>query len=320
MIKPKYWRWDSSTGKLTGQEKLSCGFSFDGVEFERKPWISWIMAPMVNLLTIYVWLKKKWWQRFKGKKPPVNTMWFDGLGKYAKIATEGHGNWLTLSTIYNEPDEKHFTTSWLIDQAGYKNANCQAVRNRLKIAKRITAQYIANNKGKNILCLACGSAESIMPSLEAIESNGHHLTLVDHDCQVVEYLENAHSCSKNGFACIERQHTSEFLSRSETLGSFDFIEMIGALEYMDDPTVTKTIQMCIDALKPEGILVTSNLRRNSETPFVKWVIDWEMKYRTLDNFFGILKGGGNLDGIEIITEPLGIHNIAVFKKNTGEHP
>lgn len=292
MIKPKFWRWDLSTGKLAGQDRLSCGFSFEGVKFERKPWISWIMAPMVNLLTIYVWLKKKWWLRFKGTNPPVNTMWFDGLGKYSKVVKQGHGNWESLKVVYIFPTQKKFTLSWFIDMLGFRNSNAQAVRNRLKIAKRITAQYIAYNKNKNILCLACGSAESVMPSLEAIKANGHHLTLVDHDCQVVEYLENAHSCSKNGSACIKRQHTSEFLSRPETLGSFDFIEMIGALEYMDDPTATKTIQMCIDALKPEGILVTSNLRRNSETPFVKWVIDWEMKYRTLEQFFGILKGGG----------------------------
>lgn len=314
MIKPKFWRRDSSTGKLTGQEKLSCGFSFEGVKFERKPWISWFQLPMLYTLTVYVWLKKRWWQRFKGKNPPVNTMLADGLGEFTRVAKVGHGNWLSIKVFYNFPNKNPGTISWIIDRIGYFNCNAQALRNRLGIAKSLLSQFVKSYKNKNILCLACGSAESVMPSLEAINANGHHLTLVDHDCEVVEYLENAHSCSKNGSACIKRQHTSEFLSRPETLRSFDFIEMIGALEYMDDSTATKTIQMCIDALKPEGILVTSNLRRNSETPFVKWVIDWEMKYRTLGQFIEIFKACKIIEDFEIITEPLDIHNIAVIRK------
>lgn len=289
--KPKYWRLNSSTGKLERIDRLSSGFDLEGISFEKRPWISWLMFPMVNTLTAYVWLKKKWWNRFKGKNPPVNTMWFDGLGKYAKLVTKGHGNWESLRLIYSQPDEKHFTPSWLIDRMGFANANCQAVRNRLKTTKDISSQYITSNKNKQVLSLACGSAESIMPFIGTLKTNAHHLTLVDHDCQVGEFLENEHACSKNGCTTVVQCHTSEYLSKKENLNSYDFIEMIGALEYMDDMTATDTIRMCINALKLGGFFVTSNIRRNSESSFVKWIIDWNMAYRNLEQFALILKGG-----------------------------
>lgn len=316
MIKPIFWRWDSKTGMLARQERLSSGFSFDKVEFERKPWISWLMAPF-NTLTAYVWLKKKWWQRFKGKNPPVNTMWFDGLGKYSNVVKSGHGNWESLKVVYVFHKQKKFTISWFIDQIGFYNSNAQAVRNRLRVTRTISDQFIKSNSNKKILCLACGSAESIMPSIESIKANGHLLTLVDNDCEVAEYLENTHSCSKNECITVAREHISEFLLKPENTEKFDFVEMIGALEYMDDKSAAKTIEMCMNALKPQGFLVTSNLRYNKESSFFKWVIDWEMIYRTLKQFSLILAKGG-INGFEIVTEPLGIHNIAIITKNIRE--
>lgn len=320
MTKPIFWRWDSKTGRLARQERLSSGFSFDKVEFERKPWISWLMAPFVNTLTVYVWLKKKWWQRFKGKNPPVNTMWFDGLGKYSRICKQGHGNWESLKVLYLFHKQKKYTISWFIDQMGFYNSNAQAVRNRLKVTRAISEQFIKKNKSRSILCLACGSAESLLPAYQQINANGHQLTLVDNDCDVIKFLEEEHCCSRKDRLKVIHAQADEYLDRLESKNNFDLIEIIGALEYMDDSQASATIGKCLKALKPFGVLVTSNIRRNSESSNVKWMLGWDMYYRSLDNFIRILKGGGGLDGLEIVTEPLGIHNIAIFRKNPGEMP
>lgn len=314
--KPTYWRYNQDSGKLERQDRLTSGFVLDDVDYEKKPWISWLMAPMVNTLTAYVWLKKKWWNRFKGKNPPVNTMWFDGLGKYSKVCKEGHGNWESLKVLYVSHKQKKYTISWFIDQMGFYNVNAQSVRNRLRTTKTLLEQYTANRMNKQILCLACGSAESILPSIQNIQSNNHFLTLIDNDSDVIDYLEKEHSCSQKDFIRISHMDIHKFFDENKK--TYDFVEMIGILEYLENTNASEIIAKCTSILNPGGIFVTSNIKRNSESNNVKWMLGWNMNYRTLEQFFGILKGGGGLDGLEIVTEPLGIHNIAIIRKNSGE--
>jgi SAM-dependent methyltransferase len=301
-----------SIGLVEANESMY-GFPIDSKTMENKPWISWLMMPSVLLITAYVWLKKKWWIKWYKRLPPVNSMFYDGGSDIIKVVTKGHGNWESLSTIYNPPYSKLLSLSWILEKVAFSNANCQAVRNRLRITRQVINDYVNANSCKQILCIACGSAESTLPFFLNNKGKKHKLTLVDSDHGVVDFLNSINGNIDNSSITVIHSDALDYLKKDENRQRFDVIELIGATEYVDDVTASSFIRESVKALKPGGYFITSNLRRNIESGFVKVVIDWPMVYRTRSDLCRLIESSG-VDEYEIIQDPLSYHNIVISKK------
>lgn len=93
----------------------------------------------------------------------------------------------------------------------------------------------------------------------------------------------------------------------------DLIEMIGFLDYLTDNKARRYIGKILNILPEDGVFMTCNVFRNIEAPFLWFVVDWPMKYRTKEELAKLpINAGFGYVGVHI--EPLKIHGISVSKK------
>lgn len=290
------------------------GFDFTNLKLEHKPWINFLIAPSLVLIGVYVYLKKFFYKRIFKKLPPVNTMFFDGLGKYAKQVTAKPGSWQALKLIYEQPTEKPYTISWMIDRLGFINTNCQSVRNRLAIVSSVLKQLLDKDIIKKALLIACGSADSLNTAFLQSTLSNKRINLVD-SCEDAILFLNKSFIGTN--IMIENYTIEDYLVTNPKEEMFDLIELVGLLEYLDDKKIKEYFSKIFDILQPGGYFITSSISYNlSTTPviFSENVINWKMIYRTKEQLAKLTKDAG-FDDFEIITEPLGIHNIVVARKS-----
>lgn len=288
--------------------------------FEHKKLLTWILLhPVLLLLSVWARGKKAWWRKFIGKEPPVNSMWCDGLGYCWSQIRSGKGSWRALEIIYNINDyvgnNCHKIGKHLDLLYSKNNHNPKAVRNRLKISKIILENLIQNYKTgqMRILCLACGSAQAVIESVAMHPDRDIKVLLVDIDAQALEYAKSL--AAKHGV--LDR---FEFQQRNAMLVAKiakDFkphlIEMLGLLDYIPKDLAISLADRIRKSLEPGGVFITCNIHPNPEIPIVRWILNWEMIYRTKQEIIDIIKGGG-FGEYELITEPLGIHSIVVASR------
>jgi len=95
------------------------------------------------------------------------------------------------------------------------------------------------------------------------------------------------------------------------------VEMIGLLDYLPDPMAIRLIGAIRRGLPDEGVFLTANIYKNCERHFVKWVMDWDMIYRNSTSLGNLLASAGFQD-FRVVSEPLGIHGIAVARRAPAE--
>src|SRR3569832_2597543 len=105
-------------------------------EFETLAWPYIVALPVFYLLGTYAWLKKHaLWAL--GLKVRRNSYFVDGISINSRKMKEGATRWPSLDTCYNFSEGQGPTRLHrMIDVWWMHIRNAQAVRNRLKIAKR----------------------------------------------------------------------------------------------------------------------------------------------------------------------------------------
>lgn len=196
--------------------------------------------------------------------------------------------------------------------------NASAVRNRLKLVKKILKEIFAVKKdGKQIkvLSLASGSARAVIEVMADLKD-------MDIRCRFADISREALEDSRQ---LAEARQVSDKISllRANVLdiGKFcanwkpDIIEVVGLFDYLDDAVAIKLISDIHERLEINGVLMISNVNDNPERRFVKEIVDWDMIYRTPEELASLLVSGGfAAKDCQIICEPLQIHSIAVAKK------
>lgn len=246
-------------------------------------------------------------------------MWVDGLGYCWSQVRAGNGSWKALNIIYNMPDYVCFNKNKLgifLDKCYSLNINNpKSVRNRLKISKHLLEKEIAGFSGgqMRILCLACGSAQAVIESVAKFPDRDVKVLLVDIDPEALEYARNL--AQKHGvlgrFEFQERN--AMMVARIAKDFKPHLVEMLGLLDYIPKDLAISLVERIRKSLEPCGVFITCNIHPNPEIPIVRWILNWEMIYRTKQEIVDIIKGGG-FDQCELLTEPIGIHSIAVARK------
>lgn len=269
------------------------------------------------VLTLWVIFKKKLFNFF-GATPHVNTMWFDGLGQYNAAIKEGVASWRALDIIYNyfERGEKTPVDSFWIGMV-----NAQAVRNRLKMVTAEIYQLslcIAKEREQEvrIFSIACGSAQAVVEALARLKADGiiARALLTDIDESALQYAQRlATSYGVDDQVSVVQSPASKMFRLMEEFQP-NIVEMVGLMDYLPHKQAVRIAKQIYRGLgHTGGFFIAANIRNNPERYFLKWVIDWDMIYRSPVELASVI-GEAGFDTLRIFYEPHKVHGIVVAER------
>ena len=227
------------------------------------------------------------------------------------------GDFKIIDDIYrNNPDTEGFDR--LFDNYYQMSSICVAVRNRKDDFKRAINDFISKRKQEpiRVMSLACGSARDLKEILLSNPSSDLEKKVIfdcyDHDQRAIDYAsellvgyKNINFIRKNAFR-IAATKSEEFKQGIK----YDFIYSTGLFDYFTHKVSSKLVKNLKKLLNKDGILAISNVRDKYSNPsvhFMEWVGDWNLVYRSDDEFKKVfLDGGFRENELEIMYEQQGI--------------
>lgn len=288
------------------------------LEYEKKNNLDFFRILLTWALTFWVMAKKK----ILGSRIRFNTLWFDKLSSPARKVKEGATTWRALDIIYNYSFQKSYRMDDIITNFWNKTMSACALRNRLRLTKQklheILQEAAVREKNVRLFSIACGSAQGVIEVMKELKEKGIivQATLLDLDTTAIEYSKKL--AMKAGIIdqMIFINKSARFLEEAAKDFAPHVVEMIGFLEYRTNEKTIELLNKIYRILALDGILITSHMVSNSESMFVKWVVNWPIIYRSPNEFAEIIiKGGFAPERCEIIYEPLKIHGIAICQKS-----
>jgi len=188
------------------------------------------------------------------------------------------------------------------------------VRNRLQLAKLEIRKAILrmSTEDVRVVSLAAGAAQGVMEVAAELKQEGIKvsLLLIDLEPSALAYaqgLAQTHGIGEQVeiLAGDVRESIKKIHKQKPHI-----VEMIGLLDYLPDPMAIRLIGAIRRAMPDDGVFMTANIYTNVEQHFVKWVMGWNMIYRNPVTLENVLASAG-FDDIRVISEPLGIHGIAI---------
>jgi len=287
-------------------------------DMEHEVWTYRLALPMMTVLATYAHAKKSVCSVL-GIKPRYNCLFGDGLSVNGARVRDGAARWPALDAIYNFSEGEGETgLARVVDNFWMGIRNAQAVRNRLKIAKRELRSAIekVSKPGEpvRILSLAAGTAQGVIEVMSRCVQNGIDVRalLLDQDETALRYAREL-AREYNVADRVETRNCNVLFFDREINEKPDIIEMMGLVDYLKDKLATTLFRKIRRNLKPNGYFFTCHVHPNSESYFMRHVINWGMRYRRKDEFEDLLISGDFL-APRLITEPHGIHSIAVAQK------
>jgi len=294
-------------------------------KFETLTWPYIVALPFMVLIAMYVNAKRKLFNMVTGREPSTNFWFVDGISHNSRKVKDGHAKWPALETTYNfSQGEGSNSVVRTIDHWWMNIRNAQAVRNRLKIAKRELKKAIVEQarakKGKvEIVSLAAGSAQAVIEVISELQNSQSvpntisvRALLVDIDTTALRYAQKlaeqhnvSHLIETKEDNVLRFDHALKKLDCSP-----DIVEMMGLLDYLDDKLAVLLIKKIHRVLPKNGIFLTCHIHPNSEEFFVRNVVNWNMLYRSVRKLNELIVDGGFRD-ISVHTEPHNIHSVAV---------
>lgn len=209
----------------------------------------------------------------------------------------------------------------LVTHLWFNILNCKAVRNRLKLVKKILKKSIISlsQEKVTIISLGSGSARAIIETIAELREKdyGYQIKaiLVDRSRNALLYSEKL--ARQYGVAdsiiCVKGL-LEEFIKNCRE-NPPDIVEMVGVMDYFDDEQAIDVVSKIYTLLSPRGILITCNIKNNPERKFLTRIVGWSMIYRDKQELAEIIiLSGFSPRQIELIYEPLGIHGLVVATK------
>lgn len=288
-------------------------------EYEHTAWpYLFALAPMYAL-GAYVQAKKLVYKAL-GLRVHTNSVFVDGVSINSRRMKEGAARWPALNTCYNfteghGPSVLHRT----LDTWWMNIRNAQAVRNRLKIAKRelhvAVRGFAVPGRPVRILSLAAGTAQGVIEVAAECNALGiaTEIMLIDQDLTALGYAKEL--ARKHNVQINTVQGNVVFFTRFVGEFKADIVEMMGLIDYLRDGLAIPLLRKIRLHLGRGGTLFTCHIHPNGESYFLKHVVDWDngMLYRTREAFEDLLIDSGFL-APRLLTEPHGIHSIAIAVK------
>jgi hypothetical protein len=283
--------------------------------FECNRWPYVLIWPFTQILILVVMIKKTVFNFF-GFTTKINSLFFDGLGETCNKVKKTRGSVESMREIY---EYRFGVTPGLKGSIGdfwQGCLNCQALRNRLRLLLNLFDDLLndfSEVKELRILSLASGDGRSVMTFMASSNDSRIRAMFIDKDelslrlakefAQSLNVIDRCQFVLGNAFDVEDL--ASEFKPH--------IVEVAGLMEYLLDEEAVELFRRINLVLVDNGRLIVSNVRRNIESRFVTWVIDWPMQYREAIELENLMYSGGCVD-ISFKTEPLKMHTIAVGRK------
>lgn len=248
------------------------------------------------------------------------------LSGFLKKITDTVGTHQALDSVYlgpnieNEPEETRKIGSEWAHYCLTHLLNATGARNRLRVVENELQRSIDEFKGDheerfNVLSVAAGSSRGLMTVISKIEgerANNIHLTMVDKsEIAAVDAKELASQMGIGDRMTFIKENvfrTNRYLTQTQ---KFNFIEVVGLLDYLDDRQVTILLGKLRGSLADGGVLLYSNITPNPERSFIKKIVGWpEMQYRKAEELLDLGNAAGFLvPQMRLIQEPSGVYNL-----------
>jgi len=286
-------------------------------EFEAKRWPYYLILPLSLLVVFWMFIKKKI-NVVLNKKQETGLLIFDGIGKYGKVIKRHVAGWKAVDLIYNHRFGEDRSLGGRLDDFWFDNLNCQAVRNRFKLAKRELDKAIigcSDQKEVRIISLAAGTGQIESETIAKAKRRGvaTRIVLIDREYDALKRAEEF--ISANGVQKETEVMNADAVYALEIAAHFSphIVVAIALLDYFSEKDAIGLISKIYRVLPAGGFFIASNTMPNVEMPFVKWVVGWPLIYRKPKELSDIIEKSG-FTQYEIIKEPLYIQSVIVARK------
>lgn len=294
--------------------------------------LAYVMAAIAFLKTLFWALKvyidegrggflKVWFAYPKDGRPlrpKYASLFFDRFSEKAREVRYGAASWRALDTLYHYRYGRDRSLSGRLADFWAGSINPQAVRNRIKLAKKelraAFAEVIARRGRVRALSVACGSAEALIEVVSELNDRSTvEVVLLDKEPEALAYaakLAEQYGVARN-FTFVEASVRD---LENTVAGKFDIIEMIGFLDYQNFQKASALVARLRLMLDSGGHFFTCNIMNNPERFFVRWVLSWPMLYRTPLALAEVMVAGGfATEQVRIVVEPQKVHAIAICR-------
>lgn len=286
-------------------------------KLEENRWPYYLISPLILILVVWVAIKKKLYSLFHIKKE-IGLLLFDGIGRDGKVIKKNVAGWKAVDLIYNHRFGENRTIGGWLDDFWFDSLNCQAARNRFKLAKRELEKAMlefSTQKEVRVVSFAAGTGQIESETLVRVKKRkiNAKMLLIDKEPEAIKRTQDY--ISLNDVSEEIKIINSDIEHALEIAESFSphIIEMIAFLDYLQEEEAVKFISHIYHILPVKGFFITSNTMPNIEMSFVKWVVGWPLIYRNPQKIANIIKKSG-FNHYEMINEPLLIQSIVVARK------
>lgn len=200
--------------------------------------------------------------------------------------------------------------------------NVKAVRNRIKLVKRelktAIKEIYSKKKVVNVFSIASGSARAVIEIMAEFKNKGIPISgrFLDLNPNAIEYSKKlAANFGVYDSITWYNDKASNFNLYINNEWQPDIIEMVGFMDYLNQEKAILLCSKIYEALSPQGIFITCNIKDNPERKFVAKILNWDMVYRNENDLSKVLVKGGFLpQNCKIIYEPYLIHGLAIARK------
>lgn len=203
------------------------------------------------------------------------------------------GDFKIIDDIYqNSPHTTGFTRLW--DNYFQQLAAPRAVRERKEDLKKFIIDFVreCKNRDVRIMNLASGSAREIK-ELQETDSNNLFSNVIfdcyDFDVNAINYskqlLNNTDKVNffqKNAIRLALKRNIED-----EIRYKYDLIYATGLFDYLDERVAVRLVYNLKKLINQGGVILISNARDKYSNPsaaWMEWVTDWNLAYRTEDEF------------------------------------
>lgn len=210
------------------------------------------------------------------------------------------GDFKIIDNIYmNTPNTEGFDR--LFDNYFQMSAISVAVRNRKDDFKRMILDFVDKRQKSHlrIMNLASGPCREIKELLEAENDLFENVTFdcYDNDLNSIEYAkkllsgyDNITFTKENVIRIALKKDISLLIDKK-----YDLIYSTGLFDYFNEKLAIATVTNLKKLLKPNGVMVIATVIDKYSNPsvhFMEWVGDWNLVYRSCENFIKIFNEAG----------------------------
>lgn len=278
------------------------------------------------MLGTYAMVKRSLFGLF-GKKPRTNVWIIDGVSSSSRGIRDGAATFRALDIIYNSEAGvgSNRLVRW-IDWFWLHVRNAQAVRNRLEIVRSELCTAIEEHAHREqpvrILVIAAGSGQADIEAIVKMRVKGIAVEALLVDISRSALAHARKLATIHGVMDSVRVQILSVINKDGKVADFDqkigdfnphIVEMAGLIDYLLNEQIVALFRKIYSLLPKGGHLVTCHIHPNQESFCLLYAVNWWMRYRTRDKLTALLAEGG-FSHLKLITEPHGMHTVAVGRK------